>query len=180
MIGDRKFDPMNMPGLFTKKDFSSTIFKPRVVFLKQLTNDQSGFIVHRGIDSSIHESTIAILLKPDSSLETKTKPTIMALIDEKKIAIKTEPQEGKSQWYTVEFPEGKDQVILQVKPGKDEKEWRGSASIWITEKIQKDAGEIVFSLKKAPKEKPMPPLPWAPGEVRKNLKLGEVKISCIK
>jgi len=175
-IGDRKFNPMNMPHLFTNKELSSTIFKTRDLFLKQLTDDQSGFIVHRDIDPSIHESTIAILLKPDSSIETKTKPTIMALIDDKEISMKTEPQEGKSQWYTVELPEGKDQVVLRVKPGKDEKEWRGFASIWITEKKQKDAGEVMFSLKNEPKEKLMPPLPWSSGEIRENVKLGSVSI----
>jgi hypothetical protein len=143
------------------------------------SDDKSKFTVRYGITSLVHEGTIAILLTPDTSIAVKTKPIITCTLSGNELTVKTEPQEGKSQWYTVEIPTGKNETTLQIKPGNDEKEWHGTASVWMIGKPKEIMDEIVFSLAREPKEKPMPPLPWSPCEVRMNVKLGEVKIESI-
>jgi hypothetical protein len=122
---------------------------------------------------------IAVLLTPDTSIHVKAKPNLVAGINGKAIEAKTEPQEGKSQWYMIEVERGRHDIAMQVKPGKDEKDWKGKAMVWLIAKQKQNTKEIFFTLKTEPKTRPSPPHVWGVGELRKNVKLGEIKVESL-
>jgi hypothetical protein len=142
-------------------------------------SDKSKIKIQYDLSGTVKDGVIAVLLTPDKSFTPKSKPILSVMVDGKQDTVKTEPQEGKSQWYIFDAVPGKHDLIVAVQPGKDEKEWKGKASVWMIAKQKHNMKEISFTLKSEIKAKPMPPLVWSSGEARKNVKLGESKISCI-
>jgi hypothetical protein len=60
---------------------------------------------------------------------------------------------------------------------KKENRWTGKISIWLVCSQRPEGVEISFNLAQSLSQKrPMPPLPWPSGELRKNVKLGELEI----
>ncbi|HTK83207.1 MAG TPA: alpha-galactosidase [Bacteroidota bacterium] len=123
------------------------------------------------------QATISILLTPDSSLTVKKKPTLSVKLDGALATVRQEDQEGKSQWYQIDVTPGKHTMSVALTPGKDEKEWKGRAYLWLIAQQKQKTEEISFTLAKDAKRRPMPPHPWKPGEVRKNLLLADVRLS---
>jgi hypothetical protein len=149
------------------------------VKLNQDGSDKSKINITLKVDESTKDAMIAVLLTPDTSIHVKAKPNLVASINGKVIEAKTEPQEGKSQWYMFDVERGKHDIVLQVKPGKDEKDWKGKAVVWLIAKQKQNKKEISFTLKSELKIKPLPPHVWGLGEVRKNMKLGEIKVESL-
>lgn len=147
--------------------------------LKQDASDRSKINITLNVAESANDAVIAVLLTPDTSIHVKAKPNLVARFDGKDIEAKTEPQEGKSQWYMVDVQRGKHDIMLQVKTAKDEKDWKGKAVLWLIAKQMQNTKEISFTLKSEPKTRPLPPHVWGVGEVRKNAKLGETKIESL-
>jgi len=146
--------------------------------VKSEASDRSRFDVRFKISETSQEATLAVLLTPDNSTTVKTEPNLFVLLDGKEVTVRTEKQGGRSQWYTIDVQPGKHTSVVQVKPGKDEKEWKGKASVWLIAKQKHNTREVSFTLKNEPALRPMPPHPWRAGEVRKNVKLGEVQVVC--
>jgi len=149
------------------------------VKLKQDAGDKSKINITLNVDESVNDAMIAVLLTPDTSIHVKAKPNVVAIINGKEIEAKTEPQEGKSQWYIVDVERGEHDIVLQAKLGKDEKDWKGKAVVWLIAKQKQNKKEISFTLKSELKIKPLPPHVWGLGEVRKNMKLGEIKVESL-
>jgi hypothetical protein len=156
-----------------------TIKSPDIVSgfkLKRDAADKSKINITLNVVEFSKDATLAILLTPDTTLQVKTRPILSAIMDGKETEVKTEPQAGKSQWYLVEVKPGKHDIILRIIAGKDEKVWKGSASLWMIAKQKQNTREITFTLKSEGKIKPTVPHVWETGEVRKNVKLGSVGI----
>jgi len=149
------------------------------VKLKQDFSDKAKFNITLNVAESVNDAMIAVLLTPDTSIHVKAKPNLVAGINGKAIEAKTEPQEGKSQWYMIEVERGRHDIAMQVKPGKDEKDWKGKAMVWLIAKQKQNTKEIIFTLKTEPKTRPFPPHVWGVGELRKNVKLGEIKVESL-
>ena len=138
--------------------------------------DKSKINITLNVSESSKDAIISILLTPDTSLQVKTRPTLIATVDGKEVEVKAEPQEGKSQWYLVDVKPGKHDIKLRVKAGKDEKVWKGNASLWMIAQQKQNTREIIFTLKSEVKTRPIVPHVWGAGEVRKNVNLGNVSI----
>ncbi|UCC40313.1 MAG: hypothetical protein JSV96_02330, partial [Candidatus Aminicenantes bacterium] len=55
--------------------------------------------------------------------------------------------------------------------------WRGKVSVWLVCSQKPDGMEVSFDLAQGlGKKRPMPPRPWPSGELRRNVKLGELEI----
>jgi len=126
---------------------------------------------------SVSRGEVAILLTPDSGKSQKSSPVLTASIDDHPEKITSEKQEGISQWYHIPIEHGKHRVVVDVQPGKDDSAWTGTASLWAVAQQREETKEITFILKNDSKPVPMPPHPWNPGEVRKNIKLGAVRLA---
>ncbi len=146
-----------------------------IIFMRDAA-DRSKINITLNVSESTKDAIISVLLTPDTSLQVKTRPTLIATVDGNETEVKTEPQEGKSQWYLVDVKPGKHDIVLLIKAGKDEKGWKGNASLWMIAKQKQNTREIAFALKSEVKTRPMVPHIWGAGEIRKNVKLGNVNI----
>jgi len=144
--------------------------------VKQDVSNKSIIHTKFKIEQDSKNAMLALLLTPDSTIKSKTKPVITASVNQKDEKVKTEPQEGKSQWYLINVEQGTQNITIQIKPGENEKEWHGKASLWLIAMQKQDIGELTFKLKSQPDIKPQAPRVWETGEIRKNLKIGEFKI----
>ena len=139
--------------------------------------DRSRFSIRLNLSEAAGQAGLAMLLTPDSPSTVGPKPVLSAWLDGRPQTVKTEPQEGRSQWYTVEVRPGKHEILVQGKPGQAGQEWRGKIIVWLVAKQKHPSKEISFRLKAEPRPRPLPPQVWAVGEIRKNVKLGEINIA---
>ena len=137
------------------------------------------FNITLNLSESAREGMLAILLTPDTIINVSAKPTLTAKEDGKEINTKTEPQEGKSQWYTVDISPGKHDFNMQVTTNGANKPWSGKAQVWCVTKQKQNTQDLTFNLNREMKLKPLAPHVFDVGEVRKNVKLGEIKIESL-
>ena len=163
-IGTLNFKTENSPEIFTE------------LKLDQGVNDKSKFQITLNVSETTNESKISLLLTPDTLLKTKVKPVVTAILNGKTVNVQTEPQSGRSQWYMVDVNPGKNDIVFQVYPGRDEKEWKGIVSVWMITKQKQNAKEIKFKLKKDIKIKPQVPHIWNLNEIRRNKKIVDIKM----
>ena len=142
--------------------------------VKTESEDRSHFAIKFDCADSTRDQTLAILLTPD--VASSSKPQISIRLDGKDDSAKAEQQEGKSQWHTIDVVPGRHEVVVQAKPGKDEKKWSGTASVWFIAQQKQPTKEVAFTLTKEPTARPLPPRAWREGEIRKSVKLGTVHI----
>ena len=125
------------------------------------------------------EGLIAVLLAQSGS-EKKTALNVTAQLDGLTVPVSTEYQEGKSQWYKVAVPPGKHTLRFFATPVKDSLTWKGGATVWCVARQRQDSKVVEFSLKQAPAERLLPPTVWPAGEMRKNVRIGEVQFTAQK
>jgi len=135
------------------------------------------FTVRFNLSETGREGALALLMMPDPSSAGGPKPSLSARIDGAAAAVKTEPQEGRSQWFTIDVRPGKHEIAVQARPGRDSQEWIGKVAVWLVAKQKQPTKEISFRLKAEPKPGPRPPKVWAVGEIRKNVKLGDISLN---
>jgi hypothetical protein len=123
------------------------------------------------------DGTAAVLLSQDNAIEKKVAVKVTAQVDGQDAKVSTEYQEGKSQWYKVALSVGKHVVTFHLAPAKDSLIWSGKAAAWFIARQQQPSKPLTLSLAQSPVGRALPPTVWAAGEVRKNVKLGEVKLT---
>ncbi len=143
---------------------------------KNAVGKKSRIDVTLTLSETCNDAIVAILLTPDSALTTKKKPSITVLLDGNGSTVKSESQEGRSQWCTLAISPGRHAMSFEVRPDSTEKEWKGIASVWLIAQQQQPTKQLSFVLRDQFKDYPQPPRPWMPGEVRKTVKLGEVEV----
>jgi len=138
--------------------------------------ERSKFSGRFTLAQAVEGATLAILLTPEASSTASPKPTLSARLDGRPQSVKTEPQEGRSHWYTIEVRPGRHDLQVRVQPNQPGQKWRGRVAVWMVAPQKLPSQEISFRLKTEPRRRPLPPKVWAVGEVRKNVKLGEIAL----
>jgi hypothetical protein len=125
------------------------------------------------LQETIPEATIAFMLEPAKEFVGKKEPEVIILLDGKKVEAKVEKEKGNWAWYKLKVQPGEHLAQVQIALAPDEQEWKGAASAWAICLEKPKAEEIFFNLKqKITRSRPMPPSPFAPGVICKNIKLG--------
>lgn len=127
--------------------------------------------------NDILDGMVAVLLAQDNSAPAKTPLKVTAQMDGQDVKVSTEYQEGKSQWYTVAVGAGKHMIEIKIGSAKDSLSWHGKATVWFVAKQKQAVKTIELALNQAPTERSLPPIVWPAGEVRKNVRIGELKLS---
>jgi len=128
------------------------------------------------IHESSHNTTLAILLEPDLNSMGKDLLELAFLLDDKEVKAKSEKQKGLWAWYKIDVMPGEHLSRITITPAEKKNGWTGNASIWIISFQEQKIKEISFELKREVKLRPMPPKPWKIGEIKRNVKLGDVKV----
>jgi hypothetical protein len=129
------------------------------------------------VSEGLSDPMVAFLLSQDVSARTKTPLNVTAQIDGKDVTVLTEYQEGKSQWYKIAVMPGRHNLKLNVVTKQDSLVWNGKASVWFVANQKQTSRTIELALVDAPVERALPPVVWPAGEIRRNVKLGELKLS---
>ena len=137
-------------------------------------DEKNNIEVQLKVGENAIEGMVAVLLAQDNYTEKKVSVKVTAQIDGQDAKVSTEYQEGKSQWYKVVMTGGKHVVTFRVAPAKDSLTWSGKATAWFVSRQKQNSKTIELMLNQAPSERLLPPTVWPAGEVRKNVKLGEV------
>ncbi|MDH5405395.1 MAG: hypothetical protein OEX80_02530, partial [Candidatus Aminicenantes bacterium] len=128
------------------------------------------------IEESSSHAALAVLFEPDGSSSGSELPVVTVLIDGKEAEAKLEAQKGLWAWYTVDVAAGRHLVKVRIEPAQGRGEWSGRASVWLICRQQQKGRKVSFELKTEAVERPMPPVPWPPGELRISVKLGETEV----
>jgi hypothetical protein len=155
------------------ESFTLTLPKstPVVAGTKVTRAKSGGIAIDLTVGENASNATVALLLTPQDGVKGDVHPEITVSVDGEPARVRSEQQEGRSQWYTVEVAPGAHSVIAGLAPGG--KPWKGSVSAWFVARERRPMGTVMYVLAGNPKERPMPPHPWGPGEVRRTVKLGE-------
>jgi hypothetical protein len=134
--------------------------------------DRSNCVVKFELSKETKSATLAVLLTPDAAPEGMPMPVLSVDYDGASGLVRSEEQEGKSQWFTVELPSGVGEARISIAPGKDGKEWRGGAQVWLIADEEFPTATLTLGAGTPAPDRPMPPRVRAAGAVRSNVKLG--------
>ena len=138
--------------------------------------DRSAMNIDIVLDGSVSDVSLNILLTPDDERAEKTGPLVKAWMDGKETPVQAGRREGRSQWITISAPGGRHSAHVQLLPAKGGQAWSGHAAVWLLYHQQMPATQVTLVLKEKPKERPMPPRPWATGIAGRSMLVGETDI----
>jgi hypothetical protein len=152
----------------------------RLVTERRVTSnaqDKSKVEVALSVSESSRKGILAVLITPDNSVTAKIRLKVTATLDGVETTVKTEHQEGKSQWYKIDIASGKHSLLLTVIPTLEGMAWKGKVTVWFVAGQKQNSAELALTLKQVPAERILPPLVWPAGEVRRNVKIGQADVA---
>jgi hypothetical protein len=135
------------------------------------------FIVEFSSHETVGSADLSILVKPDEDAKGAGLPDIGVTLDGSAAEVRKVAQKGMWAWYTIAVEPGVHvaKVTAILPEGVDT--WTGSASIWYVGLQRHEADVIEIETDGSFEPKILPPHPWAPGSMRKNIHLGNAKIT---
>ncbi len=153
----------------------STPQQPEPLEKKSLTSpDRTEVNLEFTLNDSVSDASLEVLLTPVAGAAAKKLPKVLFTVGGKVDTVNSGPTEGASAWYTFRVPAGTHAARIRAVSKENSGSWH--ASVWMVCR-QKQRGEpvIVISSQNSV-QRPMPPMPLPPGEVVRNVKLGEANI----
>ncbi len=136
--------------------------------------------VSLNVAGNLSNGMVAVLLAQGGKSEAKVPLKVSGRVDGQDTPVSTEFQEGKSQWYKVAVRPGNHVVALSIRPAKDSLSWQGKATAWFIAQELQATKTFEVAVKSESNDRVLPPTVWPAGEVRKNIKLGELEIPIIE
>ena len=129
------------------------------------------------LSKTTKQATLAVLLTPDDAPEGMPMPAVAVDYDGSSGLVRSEEQEGRSQWFTVELPSGVRTANISIAPGKEGKAWRGKAQLWLIADEELPTATLSLPPGAAVADRPEPPRVRPAGSVRSNVKLGTAALA---
>ncbi len=129
------------------------------------------------LSPAVTGASLAVLLSPSTECTAKERPALSVELNGAPATPNAEPQEGKSQWWTVPLPAGNSELVLRVRPGAGDSKWTGTAQVCLIANVPHTTHELSFELTKPSGTRVLPPQAWPAGETRRNVLLGITKIA---
>jgi hypothetical protein len=145
--------------------------------VKPVAGDRSSFSVQLSVSQTSTDGMLAVLLVPDESVTARVPLTMAAQLDGREAEVQTDRQEGKSQWFKIEVAPGEHKIAAKINAARKESTWKGKVIVWFVSRQKQNTRELALALKQIPPERFLPPTVGPAGEVRKNVKVGEVNLS---
>ncbi len=168
----RPIEPAELPSFIPKAGPILTDSR-----LSHEPDQNAGAVIRFDCSETARDPELALLLVPDSSETAGSRPVVTVMLDQKEITVRSEEQQGKSRWYTAHIVPGRHEAVVRVLPGKTEKSWSGTMTAWVAARQIQPAGTIELELRNTPAARPMPPYPRDPAEVRRNIRIGQLRLS---
>lgn len=126
------------------------------------------------LGESVSSASLEALLTPSAGGTVRKLPLVLLAVDGKVDTVKNGPTEGASAWYALRVPAGRHAAQIRVISRESSGTWHVAVWMVCRQKQQGVPVTVVSSQKSA--QRPMPPMPLAPGEVVRNIKIGEADI----
>jgi len=145
--------------------------------VEAVAGDESGFSVHLSVSPTSTDGMLAVLLVPDASAKGRVPLKMTAQLDGGEASVQSERQEGKSQWFKIGVAPGGHTIAVKINAVRQESTWKGKVIVWFVSGQKQSSRELTLALKQIPPERILPPTVLPAGEVRKNVKIGELSLS---
>ncbi|MBN2356329.1 alpha-galactosidase, partial [candidate division KSB1 bacterium] len=139
------------------------------MLMKLDEGDSVRLVIPFTLAESCHEGMLAVLVSPEDKIE-KGQIKLNGKLDGQDAAVKTEYQEGRSQWYTMQVPAGPHQAQVLIERTVKIK---GHIQVWMVAQQEHPGKQITLTAKSKIANRLLPPQPWPKGFIRRNVKLGE-------
>jgi hypothetical protein len=153
---------------------------PRVITeyaVKPIARDESAFSVSLSVSPTSTDGMLAVLLVPDESVKGSMPLKMTAQLDGRGVSVQTERQEGRSQWFKIEIAPGKHDIAMKLNAVREGSAWKGKVIVWFVSRQKQKTRELTLALKEMRPDRLLPPTVWPAGEVRKNVKIGDLALS---
>jgi hypothetical protein len=128
------------------------------------------------IEPAVQEFRYAVLLKPDKGFSEQEFPTIRFTVNDKEIKAIVQQQKGLWSWYSVKGGADIKAVRTLISKNIKSKEWKGTASIYLTCKEKEEGNKISFTTTKKVVSRPMPPGAFEKGIRERTIKIEEFPV----
>ncbi len=132
---------------------------------------QAGFTV----PETHKNARFLLLLEQTSNTTEKTFPQVEMLRSGQKLNVQAENQDGRWAWYSVQIPNGKTDLQIELKPQR--KSWQGKASGWVITKESPAGQTLILTTGKRIIPRALPPKPWPNGAMSRTDKLGSAELN---
>lgn len=125
----------------------------------------------------IKKAVLDILLEPEEVSLDKKDPSVKIFLDGEKSEPKLEQQKGRWTWHMIRVQPGRHSIKMLINPAQGGEKWKGWASAWVICYEKPQGREFLLKVKQnSEKKKVLLPRPFAEGERRRHIKLGQVKV----
>jgi hypothetical protein len=138
--------------------------------------NEAGAQVRCTLSPSVTGAVLAVLLSPAADCAAKERPMLAVELNGASVKAGAEPQEGKSQWWTVPLPGGRCEATLRVTPCAGDRAYTGTVQVWLVASQRCPSHELSLELAKPPRSRVLPPQAWPAGTTRRTQYLGETNI----
>ncbi|HEX5555875.1 MAG TPA: alpha-galactosidase [Chitinophagaceae bacterium] len=122
-----------------------------------------------------------VFLHPDSAYKGKGLPEGKLLVDGKEVKATKQQQKGVWSVYSYPLPtgeaEGAHRFEFRLSGGHGATAWKGSADVWLMLQQRQPAQTVSITTKEPSPEKPMPPSPYETDAIKKDVHLGDGRLS---
>ncbi len=123
------------------------------------------------IPQSMASAQMAMLLEPIDKNTELPKLKIQIKNNGKQIDPEVEKQKNRWAWYKTDLVRGKNEMNIKIQSAQKREALKLIGSIWLVGNQQKELKTVNFELVEILTKRPMPPKPWAPGQIRRTIKL---------
>jgi len=145
---------------------------------KSIGKKSSEILFSFTLPSSTEEGQLALLLEPESTVESVAFPTIVIKVNGTIAEGHIEEVKGKWQWLTTDVYAGKNSIEVEI-TSVSKMKWTGDVDVWCNYKMTNKENNLSFRTLKEVECSVFPPLPLKPSISKHIKKLGTVGINKI-
>ncbi|NOZ61675.1 MAG: hypothetical protein GXO74_08330, partial [Calditrichaeota bacterium] len=166
-ISGEKISLSDFPEKISATDFQ----EPKHDFQVKNSHGKSRIRLNLSLPETFERATLALLVENQVQDKKAFLPEVKVKLNGKKVQPKIEKQKGRWAWFKVAVKSGDSKIDLQIQSGKKNKRLNASASLWLIGFQQGSGEKLQIKMAKAPEPRPMPPMPWENGLIKKVQKI---------
>ena len=132
------------------------------------------------LDKDDLQPRFVVFLHPDTAYRSKSVPEGKLLVDGREVNATMQTQKG--MWSAYSFvltgdKNGSHTFRFELDKNNDVGAWKGSADIWLIAQRKQQVQTISITTKEKIENAPMPPSPYEPDAIQKEIRLGSGELN---
>jgi hypothetical protein len=156
---------------FSEKISATDFQEPKHDFQVKNSHGKSRIHLNLSVPETFERATLALLLENQVQAKESFLPQVKVKLNGKNVMPEIEQQKGRWAWFKVDVKSGDSKIDWKIQSEDKEKLLNASASLWLIG-FQKGSGKkLQIKMVEAPEQRPMPPMPWERGLIKKVRKI---------